>query len=87
VIGKRVIEPGLDDPITAVGRRRPLRRGEEVSYDELMEMASGVDAGSDGLTFYPYMLGERRRGNTTSRGGYFGITLNHAAPHFVRAIM
>ena len=62
-------------------------RGEEVSYDELIKMASEAPAGSDGLIFYPYMLGERRRENTTSRGAYFGITLNHAAPHFVRAVM
>lgn len=62
-------------------------RGKEVSYDELIKMASEATAGSDGLIFYPYMLGERRRENTTSRGGYFGITLNHSAPHFVRAVM
>jgi len=62
-------------------------RGDEVSYDELIEMASEVPAGSDGLLFYPYMLGERRRENTASRGGYFGIMLNHGAPHFVRAVM
>jgi len=62
-------------------------RGEDVSYDELITIASEAPAGSDGLLFYPYMLGERRRENTTSRGGYFGIRLNHSAPHFVRAVM
>ncbi len=61
--------------------------GRDVSYDELIAMASTAPAGSDGLIFYPYMLGERRRENTSSRGGYFGITLNHAAAHFVRAVM
>ncbi len=61
--------------------------GREVSYDELIEMASQAPPGSDGLLFYPYMLGERRRENTTSRGGYFGISLNHSSPHFVRAVM
>jgi xylulokinase len=50
-------------------------------------MASQAPAGSDGLTFYPYMLGERRRENRQSRGGYFGLTLDHAAPQFVRAVM
>jgi xylulokinase len=50
-------------------------------------MASSVPAGSDGLIFYPYMLGERRWENTTSRGGYFGITLKHSGPHFVRSVM
>jgi len=61
--------------------------GRDVSYEQLIEMASGVPAGSEGLIFYPYMLGERRAENTTSRGGYFGIMLNHSAGHFVRAVM
>ncbi|MBL7221484.1 MAG: hypothetical protein ISS69_15340 [Phycisphaerae bacterium] len=61
--------------------------GRDVSYDELIEMASAVAPGSEGLTFYPYMLGERRAENTTSLGGYFGISLNHSAGHFVRAVM
>jgi len=61
--------------------------GREVSYDELIEMASKAPPGSDGLLFYPYMLGERRRENTSSRGGYFGISLNHSSSHFVRAVM
>ncbi len=61
--------------------------GEDVPYDRLIEMAKGVAPGSDGLVFYPYMLGERRRENTTSRGGFYGITLNHSAPHFVRSVM
>ncbi len=62
-------------------------RGAEVTYDELIALASQAPAGSEGLLFYPYMLGERRRENTASRGGYFGITLNHKAPHFIRAVM
>ena len=62
-------------------------RGEEISYDDLIDMARQAPPGSDGLLFYPYMLGERRRENTTARGGFLGITLNHAGPHFVRAVM
>ena len=61
--------------------------GREVSFESMIEMAARAPEGSDGLLFYPYMLGERRRENTAARGGYFGITLNHAAPHFVRAVM
>ncbi len=60
---------------------------EEASYEKLIEMAGEAAPGSDGLLFYPYMLGERRRENTMSRGGFYGITLNHSAPHFVRAVM
>jgi xylulokinase len=62
-------------------------RGVELSYEELVEMASGVEPGSEGLFFYPYMLGERRSENTMARGGFFGITLNHRAAHFVRSVM
>jgi xylulokinase len=50
-------------------------------------MAARAPAGSDGLLFYPYMLGERRRENTDARGAFFGITLSHTAPHFARAVM
>ncbi len=60
---------------------------EELSYDELVELARGVPAGSEGLVFYPYMLGERRRENVGSKGGFLGVTLQHEARHFVRAVM
>jgi len=62
-------------------------RDEEISFDALVEMASKVPPGSDGLIFYPYMLGERRLDNASARGAYLGITLNHKAGHFARAAM
>ena len=61
--------------------------GKEVSYNDLINIAGKAPAGSDGLLFYPFMLGERRRENISSLGGYFGINLNHSAPHFIRAVM
>ena len=61
--------------------------GREVSYNDLINLAVKAPAGSDGLLFYPFMLGERRRENISSLGGYFGINLNHSAPHFIRAVM
>ncbi len=62
-------------------------RGEEISYEDLARLAAEAPIGSNGLHFYPYMLGERRRENTSARGGYLGIELGHAAPQFVRAVM
>jgi sugar (pentulose or hexulose) kinase len=62
-------------------------RGEEVSFESVIEMAGRAPPASDGLLFYPYMLGERRRENTSARGGFAGITLNHGGPHFARAVM
>ncbi len=62
-------------------------RGEELSFDALVAMAAEVPPGSDGLIFYPYMLGERRLENAAARGAYLGITLKHKAGHFARAAM
>ena len=61
--------------------------GGDVPFEKLVEMAAKSPPGSEGLVFYPYLLGERRRENVAARGGFFGITLNHTAPHFVRAVM
>lgn len=60
---------------------------EEISYDDLIALAGQTPPGSDGLLFYPYMLGERRRENTKARGGFFGIQLQHGAAHVTRAVM
>ncbi|MBN1573216.1 MAG: hypothetical protein JW984_08485 [Deltaproteobacteria bacterium] len=59
----------------------------EVDYDEMIDMARGVPPGSGGLIFYPYLFGERRRENTGAMGAFFGITHEHLASHFARAVM
>jgi sugar (pentulose or hexulose) kinase len=62
-------------------------RQKDISFETMIAMAEQAPPGSDGLIFYPYMLGERRPDNTAARGGFFGITLNHRAHHFARAVM
>lgn len=57
------------------------------SYERMIQLAEQVPAGSDGLFFYPYLMGERRLENTTARGAFLGATLNHKAPHFARAVL
>lgn len=55
---------------------------------ELTEAASGVKAGSEGLIFLPYLLGERAPlWNANARGMYFGINIKHEKSHFIRATM
>lgn len=61
--------------------------GSPVSYDSIIEQAETVPAGSGGLMFYPYLLGERRSDNVNSRGMFSGITPGHTAGHFSRAVM
>jgi len=58
----------------------------ENCMDELINDAAKVPAGSDGLLFLPYLLGERAPiWNANARGVYFGLNINHEKKHFVRA--
>lgn len=54
--------------------------------ENLVQEASTVATGSDGLLFLPYLLGERAPiWNANARGSYFGVNINHERHHFVRA--
>jgi len=56
------------------------------SMQELINDALKVPAGSDGLIFLPYLLGERAPiWNANARGIYFGLNIKHEKTHFVRA--
>jgi gluconokinase len=58
----------------------------EYSNQQLIEEASKVPLGSDGLLFLPYLLGERAPiWNANARGLYFGLNIKHERMHFIRA--
>ncbi len=55
---------------------------------KLINEASDISAGSDGLIFLPYLLGERAPiWNANARGVYFGINIKHTKAHFLRAVI
>ena len=57
----------------------------EHSMRELINEASRVAPGSNGLLFLPYLLGERAPiWNANARGAYFGVNIKHEKAHFVR---
>jgi xylulokinase len=57
-------------------------------YDELVEAASGIGPGAEGLIFLPYLIGERTPHlDPRARGGFFGLTARHGSPHMTRAVM
>lgn len=57
-------------------------------YSKLVEEAGGVPAGSAGLIFLPYLLGERSpHMDPFARGAFFGLRINHGRGHLVRAVM
>jgi xylulokinase len=56
-------------------------------YPELDAEAAAVPPGSDGLLFFPYLLGERTLGSAAARGSFTGLTLEHTRGHLARAVM
>lgn len=56
-------------------------------YDIFSEKAAEVPAGSNGLIFLPYLMGERTLGSVDSRGVFFGLDSTHSKKHLIRAIM
>lgn len=60
-------------------------RGQD--YSSIDTAAGAVPAGSDGLLFFPYLLGERTLGSASSRASFIGLTLQHGRAHLARAVM
>lgn len=61
---------------------------ENFSFRELDELAAAVPAGSDGVTFLPYLCGSTMpKYNPAARGSFTGLTTEHTRGHFVRSVM
>ena len=61
---------------------------ENFSFRELDELAEAVPAGSDGVTFLPYLCGSTMpKYNPAARGSFTGLTTEHHRGHFVRSVM
>jgi xylulokinase len=57
-------------------------------YAALVEAASEIAPGSEGLVFLPYLTGERTPLlDPNARGSFFGLTARHDIPHLTRAVM
>lgn len=58
----------------------------DTCLNTLLEEATKVPPGSEGLLFLPYLLGERAPiWNPDARGSFFGIHIKHEKQHFIRA--
>lgn len=59
-----------------------------VDYDALTAEAAQVPAGSDGLLWAPYLLGERTPHlDSQARAAFVGLTAGHTRGHLVRAVL
>ncbi len=60
----------------------------DVPFDAMTAMAEPVPAGSEGLLFLPYLIGERcPHPDPDARGAFVGLTLRHGTGHLIRAAM
>lgn len=57
-------------------------------YDELFSRIESVEAGSKGLLFLPYLMGERAPiWDSKANGAFLGVTIAHDNVHFLRAVV
>ena len=60
----------------------------QVSFDDLVNEATDIPAGSEGLLFLPYLSGERTPyPDPLARGAWVGLTLRHTRAHLTRAVL
>ncbi|TCZ73809.1 xylulokinase [Paenibacillus albiflavus] len=60
----------------------------EESYEHFMSEVSKVSAGSGGLLFTPYLVGERTpHADSMIRGSFIGLDGSHRREHLIRAVM
>jgi len=73
----------LGEPETSLAQARGVD-----PYDLLIDTASGAPAGSEGLTFLPYLTGERTpHADADARGVLFGLDLTKKRSHVLRAVV
>jgi len=77
----------FSDQFAATETAKAAREGVSV-YDILDREAETVEAGSDGLLFWPYLAGEYSPFfDLNARGAFLGINLDKRREHFIRAIL
>jgi gluconokinase len=70
------------------GLKKEAEEQDRDPYDLMSELAAGVPAGSEGLVFLPYLMGERApHWNANVRGVFFGLTMRHGREHLIRAVL
>jgi xylulokinase len=72
---------GAEEVAQAAGQERS-------AYDLLTALAGGVKPGADGLIMLPHLMGAfSPEYEPQASGAFYGFTLHHGKPHFVRAVL
>jgi xylulokinase len=76
--------------LSAAGSLRWLRDtiAPDATYDQLLTEAERWPPGTEGLTFLPYLAGERTpHADPTARGAFTGLSVRHDRGALVRAVL
>jgi xylulokinase len=67
---------------------RTILGSERFSYAELDRLAAEIEPGCEGLTFLPYIVGERSPiMDPHAKGSFVGLSLRHGPAHLARALL
>ena len=65
-----------------------VNKGDSKTFDELLCEAGKIPAGSEGLIFLPYLMGERTPySDPYAKGCFIGLNITHTRAHMTRAIL
>jgi xylulokinase len=81
---------GMGVMLSAAGALRWLRTvvAPDEPYEQLIASAMGWPAGTEGLLFLPYLVGERTpHADPDARGAFVGLGIRHDRGAFVRAVL
>ena len=68
--------------------RSGVLTGTEMSFDDMVGLAATAPAGSRGLVFHPYLMGERTPyWDPRLRGGFIGLSTGHGIAEIARAVL
>lgn len=57
-------------------------------YEDLCQKAARVPPGSEGLFFFPHLMGERGpKPNPLQKGAFIGLSLYHSQEHLIRSVL
>lgn len=76
--------------LSAAGSLRWYRdvAAQDVDFETLVNEAADVEPGCEGLTFLPYLSGERTpHADPKARGAFIGLTLAHGRGHLTRSVL
>lgn len=77
-----------DEALIAISHIKKKQKHLKTAFEKMDLEASQIEAGSNGLLFHPYLLGEGSPYNDSMlKGDFLGLALHHKRAHLARAVL